>query len=141
MVVDGIAESPHETWTEPEEKVREMINEKLNLDHRKIEVESAQWTGKPTTGPGDRPRPIVVEFLRFKDKVAVLERAKNLRGTCIFLNKDYSEAVRQKRKELIPAMKAARARGDIAYICYDRLIVHPPSQKPGSDERAKPMGS
>ena len=86
----------------------------------------------------DRPRPIVVKF---KDKVAVLERAKNLRGTYIFLNEDYPEAVRQKRKELIPAMKAARVHADIACICYDRLIIHPPSQKPGRDERAKPIGS
>ena len=50
---------------------------------------------------------IVVKFLRFKDKVAVLGRAKNLRGMYIFLNEDYPEAVCQKRKELIPAMIAA----------------------------------
>jgi hypothetical protein len=30
-------------------------------------------------------------------------------------NKVYPEAVHQKRKELIPAMKAATARGDTAY--------------------------
>ena len=86
MVVDAIAESPHETWTESEDKVREIISEKLKMDHRKIEVEHAHRTGKPTTGPGDRPMPIVVRFLRFKDKVAVLERAKNLRGTCLCLS-------------------------------------------------------
>ena len=139
MVVGEIAESPHATWTESEDQLREMIFEKLKMDHRTIEVECAHRTGKPTTGPGDRPRPIVVKFLRFKDKVAVLERAKNLRGTYIFLNEDYPEAVRQKRKELNPAMKASRLLRDIAYIRYDRLIVHPPSQKPGRDERAKPM--
>ena len=27
MVVDGIAESPHETWKESEDKVMEMISE------------------------------------------------------------------------------------------------------------------
>jgi hypothetical protein len=64
-----------------------------------------------------------------------------LRGTYIFLNRDYPEAVHQKRKELIPAMKAARAHRVIAYIRYDRLTVHTPSQKPGRDERAKLMGS
>ena len=66
MVVDRIAESPHETWTESEDKVRERISEKLKMDHRKIEVDRANRTGKPTTGPGDRPRPIVVKFLRLK---------------------------------------------------------------------------
>jgi hypothetical protein len=76
-----------------------MITEKLKMDHRKTEEECAHRTGKPTTGPGNRPRPIVFKFLRFKDMLAVL-----------------------------------------AYICYDRLIVYPPSQKPGRNERAKPMG-
>ena len=66
----------HETWTESEEKVRELISEKLKMDHRKIEVERAHRTRKPTTGPGDRPRPIVVKFLKFKDKVAVLEETR-----------------------------------------------------------------
>lgn len=27
-------------------------------------------------------------------------------------------------------MKAERAKGNIAYIRYDKLVVHPPSQKP-----------
>ena len=48
MVVDIIAESPHE------DKVREMILEKLKMDHRKIEVDRVHRTGKPN--PGDRPR-------------------------------------------------------------------------------------
>ena len=111
------------------------------MDHCKVEGGRSHRTGKPTTGPGDRSRPIVVKFLRFKDKVAVLERAKNLRETYIFLNEDYPEAVRQNRKELIPPMKATRVCGDIAYICFDRLIVHPRFQKPGMDEKPKPMGS
>ena len=51
MVVDGIAESPHETWMESEDKVREMISEKLKMNYWKIEVECAQSTGRNTTGP------------------------------------------------------------------------------------------
>jgi hypothetical protein len=79
---------------ESEDKIREIISEKLKMDHRKIEVERVHKTGKQTT----RARPIVVKFLRFKNKVAVLEKAKNLKGTYIFLNKDYPEDVCQKRK-------------------------------------------
>jgi hypothetical protein len=36
---------------ESEDKVREMILEKLKMDHRKIVMERALRTGKPTTGP------------------------------------------------------------------------------------------
>ena len=35
-------------------------------------------------------------FLRWKDKEAVMARANMLRGTNIYLNEDYSEAVRLK---------------------------------------------
>ena len=65
-------ESPHETWTESEDKVRKMISEKLKMENRKVEVECTHRTGIPTTGPGDIPMPIVVKFLRFKDKVSVM---------------------------------------------------------------------
>ena len=67
-----------------------MISEKLKMDHRKIEVVSTHMTRKPTTGPGDSPRQIVVKFLRFEDKVAVLERAKNMIGTYSTMNKYFS---------------------------------------------------
>ena len=39
MVVDGMPEPPHNNWTESDEKVRITISEKLQMDHRKIEVE------------------------------------------------------------------------------------------------------
>ena len=111
IVVDGIPESSQENWAEEKEKGS---------------LRSCRWI----------TRPIVIQFLRFKDKMAVPERAKNLRGTNIFLIKDYLKAVRTTCKELIPVMKAARERGDIASICYDRLIVYPPPQKVGRSETA-----
>jgi hypothetical protein len=71
-----------------------------------------------------------------------MARANKLRGTNIYLNEDYSEAVRLKRKELIPIMKAERSKGNIAYIRYNRLIVHPPSQRTvGGERSAKNTGS
>ena len=92
-------------------------------------IERAHRTGNPSGYSGKRPRPIMIKFLRYKDKMDVLGKAKDLKGTKIYVNEDYTEAVRLKRKELIPAMKAARERGDIAYIRHDKLIVHPPAQK------------
>ena len=116
-----------ESWEETENKVGRTLAEKLEMDEERIEVVRAHRMGDPTT-EGDRHRPIVVKFLRWKDKEAVMARANKLRGMNIYHNEDYSEAVRLKRKELIPIMKAG-SKGNIAYICYDRLIVHPPSQR------------
>jgi hypothetical protein len=74
--MDGIPEFSHENWAEYEENVRKTITEKFQMDQRKIEVECAHGSGKPVTSPGDRPRLIVVKFLRFKDK-----REPRTRGT------------------------------------------------------------
>lgn len=124
LVFDGIEESPDEGWAESEEKVKALLVAKLQLPGD-IELERAhRMAGRKdfTTG---RPRPIMAKFLRFKDRSAVLERARKLKGTNIFINEDFTEAVRQKRRDLMPALKAARDRGEIAYIRYDKLITHP----------------
>ncbi|KAJ7987943.1 hypothetical protein DPEC_G00318480 [Dallia pectoralis] len=128
LVVDGIPEAQNESWKETEDKVRYVINEKLHLDSSQMVIERAHRTGNPSGYSGKRGLSLV-KFLRYKDKMAVLRKTKDLKGTNIYVNEDYTEAVRQKHKELIPAMKAARERGDIAYIRHDKLIVHPTAQK------------
>ncbi|CAH1274709.1 Hypp5400 [Branchiostoma lanceolatum] len=124
IIVDGIPDSKEESWEESEQKVRVMIKEKLKLDPRKIEIERAHRNGR--FQPGERPRPIVAKLLRFKDRLTILQNAKHLKGTGIYINEDFSDAVRQKRKNLLPEMRAARERGNIAFLRFDRLVVHPP---------------
>lgn len=68
-------------------------------------------------------RPIVVKWLRFKDRLVVLEKAKLLKGSRIYINDDFSQSVRQRHKESIPAMKDVRQKGDIAYLKFDKLIT------------------
>ena len=88
-----------------------------------MEMERAHRIGKPEAAR-NRPRSIVVKFMNFKDKAAVMQRAKNLKGTKMFINDDYTDAVRLKRKELMPKLKEARDKGDIAYLRHDKLIIH-----------------
>ena len=123
---DGVPETEQEKWSESEIKIRKIMSEKLKLDPKHIEMEHVHRSGKPP-GQGGKPGPIVVTFLRYKDRLAVLENAKYLRGSNIYINEDFSETVRQRRKELIPAMKEARLRGDITYLRYDKLITHRPT--------------
>lgn len=126
LVFEGIPESGHEKWSDSEEKIRKILSEKLKLDQKHIELERVHRSGKPPARD-EKPRPIVARFLRFKDRNIVLEKAKCLKGSNIYINEDYSETVRQKRKELIPVMKEARKRGDIAYLRFDKLITHRPT--------------
>lgn len=80
-----------------------------------IEVEQVHRAGKPVSG-GNRPRSIVVKFVKYKDKSLILQRAKRLKGSMIYINEDYTDAVCQKRNELMPKLRAARERGDIAFL-------------------------
>ncbi|KAK7895598.1 hypothetical protein WMY93_020923 [Mugilogobius chulae] len=122
IVIEGIKESGKEAMADCEDKVRKLFIEKLQLDHLKIELDRVYRAGKPLSGNLERPRPVVVRFLRLKDKMAVLDRAKRLKGTGIFINEDFPETVRQKRKELLPAMKAARERGSICDISVNTKL-------------------
>lgn len=55
-----------------------------------------------TNMKGGRPRKIVVKLLRIKDRELNLSSAKKLKGTKIYINEDFSEAVQLRRKELWP---------------------------------------
>ncbi len=71
-----------------------MINERLHLDSSQMVIERTHRTGNPSLYSGKRPRTIVIKFLRYKDKMAFLGKAKDLKGTNIYMNEDYTEAVR-----------------------------------------------
>lgn len=132
LIIDGIDESPGENWTETEEKVEKVLKDKLQMQ-KSVEIERAHRTGKP--GGREKPRPIVVKLLRHKDKSDILQRAKLLKGSKIYINEDFTDAVRNKRKELMPELRAARARGDIAFIRHDKLIIHPKTSTPKQPRR------
>lgn len=48
------------------------------------------------TSNRDRARPILARFMANKDKVRVLERGKNVKGTNVHMNEDDTEEVRQR---------------------------------------------
>lgn len=68
---------------------------------------------------------MIVRLFRYKGKQTILSKVNNLKGTNIYMNEDFTDAVRQKRKELLPEMRADRARGEWAYLKYDKLVVKP----------------
>lgn len=67
LIIDGIAESPGETWAkeEVEEKLRKVFNDRLQI-RQEIEMKRAHCTGKPGSG---RPWPIVVRLSKYRDKL------------------------------------------------------------------------
>lgn len=84
IIVDGIDESEKEKASESKGKVQKLFSEKLTLDHSKIKLDWAFRTGKQESSQNPRPIPIIFRFLRLKDKMAVLDKTKLLKGTGIY---------------------------------------------------------
>ena len=105
-------------------QIQVLLTQHLKLDPARIELERSHRTGR-FDGDG-RPRTVVVKLLRFKDKEEILKRANKLKGTNLYINEDFSDKVRQKRKDLLPRMIEARNQGNYAYLRYDQLVVRPP---------------
>lgn len=79
LIFKGVPETDREKWSDSEEKNRKLVTEKLKLDHKHLELKRAHRSGKP---PADKPRTIMVKFLRYKNRLDVLEKVKQLRVTC-----------------------------------------------------------
>lgn len=122
IIIDGVPEEKGENWEMSEMKVQEILGKKLGLNVKDIEIERAHRVGKFDES---RPRQIVVKLLRHKDKQMIQSQAKKLKGTRIYINEDYSDLIKKKRKELMPELRAAWERADSAVLRYDKLIIKP----------------
>lgn len=101
--IDGVKENASETWDDVEEKVQRVLQDKLQVEG--VQIERAHRTGKRNEG---RPRTIVMKLLSYKDKERILKVARNLKGTSIYMNEDFSPATMKIRKDLFKEIKRRR---------------------------------
>jgi hypothetical protein len=92
----------------------------------KMKVDLTNWhIDKVMTTRRRRGSPqILVRFISYSKKVEVLEGTRNLAGTNIMTEQDYSAETRRIRRELIPYLKDARRQGNIAFLGKDKLMMN-----------------
>ena len=120
LVFFGVVEDENETWNSCENKVRDLIQTRLRITLAPDDLQRVHRAGVKRSG---KHRVIVAKFLRAKVKEEVLQKRKLLRGTRIFIEEDFSQKVRQERRQLKQYMDDARQKGHNAYIRYRHLIV------------------
>lgn len=127
--IDGIAEVGNETWLDTETKAKQILKEKLNLDHEP-EIEWAHRVGpKPrTTVPNvadglTRPRTIVCRLCDWKQKEGILHAARQTTPSGLFVSEDLAAETLDKRSSQLDKLKEAKRAGKIAFFVLDRLIV------------------
>ena len=122
--IDGVIESPAETWADTEAAVRKTLATSLKLSERHandIRIERSHRTGGDNHS--DRPKTVVVKFESYKDRDTVMRAARKEKPRGVFVNEDLSQRVMARIRELMPRLREARQQGKIAYLSYDRLVV------------------
>ncbi|XP_065653107.1 uncharacterized protein LOC136080415 [Hydra vulgaris] len=105
--IDGVDENGQESWGDSEKKVQAFFWQNLGL--KNIEIERAHRTGLKKDG---RPRTIVLNLQKYKDKIRILKESHRLKGTNCFINEDFSRETVVIRKKLFAEVKQRRSNGE-----------------------------
>ena len=116
---DGLTEDPNETWDDCERKVQDALLNKLNVEGN-IEINRCHRFGKRRGSP---LRTIVCRFLRFKDKQKILQNAKELKDTGMFIYEDFCSNTMELQKSLWEKGLEYRRQGKYAYLSYRTIAV------------------
>ena len=103
-----------ESWEESELKVRKLVTEKLQMNGDEVEINRAHRIHNGA---------IIVNFLRFKDKEAILRAKGKLRDTDFSIGEDYPRPIREKRRLMMDLTKAHRDSGKQVILKYDKVLI------------------
>jgi hypothetical protein len=127
IIFGGIEESQNERPHDTEFKIRNFMVEKLKLAQdlvNSIVIERAHRTGVQEADPNRRRnRVIICKFASFKDRETVRKQGHCLKGTSFFVKEQYPTEVAEKRRKLVPQLRAARDEGKRAWLSYDTLYI------------------
>ena len=116
----GIKKDPRESWEECENKIYDLLEEKLEMGKSNITIERAHRVGEKSN---DKEMAIVVQFLFYKDKINILRNCKKLKGTKISIFEDFSREIMQIRKEKWKEVLANRKQGKISNISLFFTVI------------------
>lgn len=126
----GVKESNQESLIEKTKEIIEATSESKIETH---EISRAYRLGKK----GENPRPILTTFTTTWKRDEILRKKhKPSSQNGVYIKEDFSKETLERRKELLPKLQDERAKGNIAYIRGDRIIIRD-SQEDGRDKRKR----
>ncbi|XP_041456328.1 uncharacterized protein LOC121408764 [Lytechinus variegatus] len=112
LLFHGIVEGNQQE--DVENLLRDFFVEHLRFD--RASADEIEFQRAHRINSARRPRPIIARFLRYKDRAAVFQKAKNLKGSRMFITEDLPLRIRERQRAQLPALKAARSSGKMAYF-------------------------
>ena len=126
LVFCGVEEqiSGYETVKELFKKVTNIFVNKLGImDGAKMDYQRCHRIGPKPRNDANKPRDVIVRFVRYQDREQVWSKRRELQGSNIFIKEDFPTEIDQRRDQLYPIMKAARGKNMKATVTYDKLII------------------
>lgn len=108
-----------ETWECSERLVTEFCSNRLG-----ITVSSIARAHRLGGFSSAKKRPIIAKFYNDKDVELVLGQGLKLKNTPFSISRDYSEAVRDKRRKLLQFSKTIKKDGDRVRVAFNKLFVN-----------------
>ena len=122
---EGLPENPKEIISQ----VMRQLLFSMGVDVS-LQIVGCHRFGPRSTKPNE-PRPVVVKFLRYEDRVQVWDSRRKLKGTSVRVFEDFPGEIDKRRKILWPYLTAAyegdpkNPKGKIsAYLMVDKLIIN-----------------
>lgn len=120
IIIYNLEENNEETWEILQQKVLELLETVLGIACKGEDLARVKRIGMNKTS--GKIRPVLIRFLRYNTKIAVLKNKSKLKGLRIKIDEDYPPEVQERRKILWPELKRLREDGHVAYLMYDKIV-------------------
>ncbi|ROT68913.1 hypothetical protein C7M84_012908 [Penaeus vannamei] len=116
----AVCRNKNETWEKSQSKAAAFLQRHFQLTP---EFERVHRVGTLTRNAA--PRDIVVRFTRYTDRDAVFQDRRKLANTRtgVYINEDLCRNSLEMRKAQMPALRAAKRDGKVAYFNYRKLVI------------------
>ena len=115
LIVNGLPEDPGEDC------IVTAQNLFIKMDVGPCQVQRCHRLGQVRN---KNPRPLIIRFVCFQDKIKIMKNRSKLKGTNIFVNDDYPREIEKKRAVLRPLLRFAKKEDPRATLIADKLRLN-----------------
>ncbi|XP_049524595.1 uncharacterized protein LOC119456543 [Dermacentor silvarum] len=119
LLLHGLTESPDETHDLLLSNISTWFEEQLEI--KCPSIERCHRIGRRHA---DRPRPIIMILLDYREKTNVLKNGHKLKGSDFRISEDFSKRIRSIRKKIWEASKPFRDNGSIVHLSFDHAFIN-----------------
>lgn len=129
IIAKGIEEDEEEDQIKTRSIIEKLFKEKLKIEP--VGIDRVMRLGRER---GKYPRPILIKMNELNKKISVMKERPKLKGTRIFLEDDYSDTIRNKRKRLLEMAKETNVPRNEIKLRGDKIWIRKKLYELGMEE-------